>query len=340
MQAQVFFQDQEASRGGPGGRKGPWRLERAKDTMPRLARRVEFVGLMLLGLLPTYAINTHAVQKLDPAAAFAAAAPCARPPRPGRAVAGEPGPALCGARVPQWRSAGRPSGLVRLRCAAANGQHPNGPHAGHVAARNAAHGLQAREKILVTGGAGYIGSHICADLLQKDYDVVVLDNFVNSSPTALQRAMELGGRELTVYEGDTRDLAALRHVFESELTISSVIHLAGLKAVGESVAKPTMYYDFKYVPPLYLLPCSVPLPALGLSTRVEFAPSHTSHITTPSLLQRGRQHQPDAGDVRVQLQEDGLLLFRDSVRRDNREPDQRDGASGRDVALRALQADG
>ena len=102
-----------------------------------------------------------------------------------------------------------------------------------------------RKKILVTGGAGYIGSHICADLLLLDYDVVVFDNFVNSSPKALERAMQLGGRQLTVYEGDTRDLAALRHVFESELTISSVIHLAGLKAVGESVSKPTMYYDYK-----------------------------------------------------------------------------------------------
>ena len=102
-----------------------------------------------------------------------------------------------------------------------------------------------RKKILVTGGAGYIGSHICADLLLLDYDVVVFDNFVNSSPKALERAMQLGGRQLTAYEGDTRDLAALRHVFESELTISSVIHLAGLKAVGESVSKPTMYYDYK-----------------------------------------------------------------------------------------------
>lgn len=103
----------------------------------------------------------------------------------------------------------------------------------------------ARKKILVTGGAGYIGSHICADLLLQDFDVVVFDSFVNSSPKALDRAMELGGRTLTVYEGDVRDLAALRHVFESELTISSVVHLAGLKAVGESVAKPIMYYDFK-----------------------------------------------------------------------------------------------
>jgi hypothetical protein len=215
---------------------------------------------MLLGLLPTYAIHTHTVPKLDPAAALTgsmpAFAPCERPLR--LAVTGDPVSALCAARVPQWNSAGRApqrssagrlSGLVHLRCAAANGQHANGAgfkQAGH-SSRTVVRGLQTRQKILVTGGAGYIGSHICADLLQKDYDVVVLDSFVNSSPTALERAMQLGGRKLTVYEGDTRDLAALRHVFESELTISCVIHLAGLKAVGESVAKPTMYYDFKYV---------------------------------------------------------------------------------------------
>jgi len=65
--------------------------------------------------------------------------------------------------------------------------------------------------------------------------------------------MELGGRTLTVYEGDVRDLAALRHVFESELTISSVVHLAGLKAVGESVAKPIMYYDFNVAGSINLL---------------------------------------------------------------------------------------
>ena len=227
------------------------------------------MGLMLLGLLPTYAIHTHTVPKLDPAAALTgsmpAFAPCTTSPlRP--AVTGDPVSALCVARVRQWNcagraqqwsSAGRLSGLVRLRCATANGQHANGAgltQAGH-SSRTVVRGLHTRQKILVTGGAGYIGTHVCADLLQKDYDVVVLDSFVNSSPTALERAMQLGGRKLTVYEGDTRDLAALRHVFASELTISSVIHLAGLKAVGESVAKPTMYYDFKYVH------CQHPLPS-------------------------------------------------------------------------------
>jgi len=92
-----------------------------------------------------------------------------------------------------------------------------------------------------------------ADLLLQYFDVVVFDSFVNSSPKALDRAMELGGRTLTVYEGDVRDLAALRHVFESELTISSVVHLAGLKAVGESVAKPIMYYDFNVAGSINLL---------------------------------------------------------------------------------------
>jgi hypothetical protein len=216
------------------------------------------VGLMLLGLLPTYAIHTHTVPKLDPAAALTGSMPAFTPCATLRPAVTWDTASLCAARVPQWNSvgrtppwssAGRLGGLVRLRCASAKGQHANGAGLtqGRHSSRTLASGLQTRQKILVTGGAGYIGSHICADLLQKDYDVVVLDSFVNSSPTALERAMQLGGRKLTVYEGDTRDLAALRHVFESELTISCVIHLAGLKAVGESVAKPTMYYDFKYV---------------------------------------------------------------------------------------------
>ena len=96
--------------------------------------------------------------------------------------------------------------------------------------------------VLVTGGAGYIGSHTCLELLQSGYGVVVIDNLCNSNPKALDRVQELAGKSLRFYEGDVRDEALLRKIF-AENAIDSVIHFAGLKAVGESVAKPWEYYD-------------------------------------------------------------------------------------------------
>ena len=96
--------------------------------------------------------------------------------------------------------------------------------------------------ILVTGGAGYIGSHTCIELIQSGYNVVVLDNLCNSSKESLKRAEKIVGKEITFYEADIRDGEALKRIFEKE-DISAVIHFAGLKAVGESVAKPLEYYD-------------------------------------------------------------------------------------------------
>ena len=96
--------------------------------------------------------------------------------------------------------------------------------------------------VLVTGGAGYIGSHTCLELLQSGYGVVVIDNLCNSNPKSLDRVRELTGKELTFYEGDVRDEALLTKIF-AENDIACVIHFAGLKAVGESVAKPWEYYD-------------------------------------------------------------------------------------------------
>ena len=96
--------------------------------------------------------------------------------------------------------------------------------------------------ILVTGGAGYIGSHTCVELLSLGYDVTVIDNLCNSNPESLARVQELTGKTLRFYEGDVRDEALLRRIF-SENPIDCVIHFAGLKAVGESVAKPWEYYD-------------------------------------------------------------------------------------------------
>ena len=95
--------------------------------------------------------------------------------------------------------------------------------------------------ILVTGGAGYIGSHTCVELLNAGYDVVVIDNLCNSCKESLNRVQEITGKTLKFYEVDILDREGLVRVFESE-SIDSVIHFAGLKAVGESVAKPLEYY--------------------------------------------------------------------------------------------------
>lgn len=95
--------------------------------------------------------------------------------------------------------------------------------------------------ILVTGGAGYIGSHTCVELLNAGYDVVVADNLSNSCKEALDRVEEITGKKVTFYEVDILDREGLCRIFETE-KIESVIHFAGLKAVGESVAKPLEYY--------------------------------------------------------------------------------------------------
>lgn len=95
--------------------------------------------------------------------------------------------------------------------------------------------------ILVTGGAGYIGSHTCIELLNAGYDVVVIDNLCNSCKESLKRVEEITGKSLTFYEVDLLDQAGVKNVFDNE-KIESVIHFAGLKAVGESVFKPLEYY--------------------------------------------------------------------------------------------------
>ena len=95
--------------------------------------------------------------------------------------------------------------------------------------------------ILVAGGAGYIGSHTCVELLNAGYDVVVVDNLANSSEKALKRVEEITGKSVKFYKADLLDRAALEDVFNKE-SIDSVINFAGLKAVGESVHKPLEYY--------------------------------------------------------------------------------------------------
>jgi len=99
-----------------------------------------------------------------------------------------------------------------------------------------------KNKILVTGGAGYIGSHTCIALHEAGYDIVVYDNLSNSSREAINRVSTLIGQPIEFIEGDIRDAESLKQVFLSH-HFFGVIHFAGLKAVGESVAKPLMYYN-------------------------------------------------------------------------------------------------
>lgn len=96
--------------------------------------------------------------------------------------------------------------------------------------------------ILVTGGAGYIGSHTCVEMLNSGYDVVIIDNLDNSSSESIERVKKITGKDIAFYKNDVRDRDALRKIFTKN-KIEAVIHFAGLKAVGESVKKPVMYYE-------------------------------------------------------------------------------------------------
>lgn len=98
-----------------------------------------------------------------------------------------------------------------------------------------------KHKVLVTGGAGYIGSHACVELLDAGFEVVVVDNLANSKPESLVRVQKITGKTLTFYQADIRDKAALTDIFAKE-NPATVIHFAGLKAVGESCEQPLLYY--------------------------------------------------------------------------------------------------
>jgi len=99
----------------------------------------------------------------------------------------------------------------------------------------------AKGTILVTGGAGFIGSHTCVELMNAGYGVVVIDNLVNSNAQALKRVEQITGKTLAFYEADVRDETTLARIFD-EHAITGAIHFAALKSVGESVAKPIEYY--------------------------------------------------------------------------------------------------
>ena len=96
-------------------------------------------------------------------------------------------------------------------------------------------------KVLVTGGAGFIGSHTCVELLDAGYDIVVMDNFSNSKPASLERIKKITGKDFKFYETDLLDEKGMDRIFD-ENEIDAVVHFAGLKAVGESVAMPLEYY--------------------------------------------------------------------------------------------------
>ncbi|ASU37184.1 UDP-glucose 4-epimerase GalE [Herbaspirillum sp. meg3] len=118
--------------------------------------------------------------------------------------------------------------------------------------------------ILVTGGAGYIGSHTCVELLNAGHQVVVFDNFCNSFPESSRRVEKITGKSLTLIDGDIRDRAALEQALRQH-QCEAVIHFAGLKAVGESVEKPLEYYDNNVVGTVRLLEA---MQATGVKTLV------------------------------------------------------------------------
>ena len=107
-------------------------------------------------------------------------------------------------------------------------------------------------KILITGGTGYIGSHTAIELLNRDNEIIIVDNLCNSSKNVLEKIEKITGKKCSFYEADIRSKESLRNIFK-ENKIDAVIHFAGLKAVGESVKKPLEYYDNNVVGTIKLL---------------------------------------------------------------------------------------
>ena len=145
--------------------------------------------------------------------------------------------------------------------------------------------------ILVTGGAGYIGSHTCVELLSAGYEVVILDNFSNSKPEAVRRIERITGRKPVLYEVDLLDRVGVDQVFAGQ-KIDSVIHFAGLKAVGESVQAPIRYYNNNITGTLNLcdimaehgckrMVFSSSATVYGLSQDVPFREDHPLSATNP-----------------------------------------------------------
>ncbi len=111
---------------------------------------------------------------------------------------------------------------------------------------------ETMKTILVTGGAGFIGSHCCVELLESGYEVIIMDNLSNSKEESVNRIRQITGKSVTFYRTDMLDLPGMEQIFANH-SIDAVIHFAGLKAVGESVAKPLEYYHNNLTGTLLLL---------------------------------------------------------------------------------------
>jgi len=164
--------------------------------------------------------------------------------------------------------------------------------------------------IFVTGGAGYIGSHTCVELLNAGLDVTVFDNFSNSQPEALTRVQAIAGKQLRVVEGDIRDGAALQQAL-ADSGAKAVIHFAGLKAVGESEAEPLRYYDNNVVGTMRLLEA---MKAKGVKQLV-FSSSATVY-GVPQFLPYTEQHPLSATNTYGQTKLAVENMLRDVHRSD------------------------
>lgn len=164
--------------------------------------------------------------------------------------------------------------------------------------------------ILVTGGAGYIGSHTVVQLIAAGHDLVILDNFSNSSPKVLDRIFAISGSRPQVIEGDIRDPVLLKRIF-SEYPIDAVIHFAGLKAVGESVAQPIRYFDNNVVGSLRLFEAMAEANVKTLvfsSSATVYGDPHTVPICEDFPLQATNPY----GRTKLQIEE----MLRDISRSD------------------------
>jgi UDP-glucose 4-epimerase len=147
-------------------------------------------------------------------------------------------------------------------------------------------------RILVTGGAGYIGSHTCVELLEAGYEVVVLDNLINSSAESIGRVQEITGNKMAFHKIDLLDRQAVNSVFIEE-SIDAVIHFAGLKAVGESVEMPLNYYHNNITGTLMLL-------LQFVSLRIRRSCNRTDHRRIS--VAADKPLRPDQGDDRADSQ--------------------------------------
>ena len=157
--------------------------------------------------------------------------------------------------------------------------------------------------ILVTGGAGYIGSHACVALLAAGEEVVVFDNFSNSNPLSLERVREISGKSLAVVEGDVRDQGALETVL-AEYRCTAVMHFAGLKSVQDLVAQPLEYYDHNVIGSHRLLaPCKTPASRRSSFHRPPRCTAHRNSCLIPRII----RHTPSNPYGRTKLVIEDML---------------------------------